>query len=601
MSTFSILTRQCLELSEICPKCKWNCDHYQSNGFCRCSPYGKRDCDISREQCWADTVINIDLPPNPRLSEVNIIIDGDNFSQRIIVVLIDYFIKQGCKTVAMVISPSKYIGIISGSYGDQVKSDFIRLIEGGHVLVISAANSMYYDHTGGCEDAVVLHIGMYHRAIVLSNDTFKPKIGEEHEFIPNTSLHITETKISDYEISLTFTNPSNLTQPGPDVLNYVIDNVLAQNTPNDPICTSSCIEAHIPEILKRHRIYNLNKHLDRCDRVVYEHYSKLEKYSQKLNTFTNQIDKAPINDMELIETLNERKQQVIENTEEYKDKIASLLEQNEKFREEIIQQLTISGNIDHFKPVSIRSGLPYYIFGSENSHDNDILVLLKDYQKPATYVECQKLMNKFTYEFQDLHCFESDKPININLAVLTDGIITWVLKGNPDEANNGILRTYHLHKQYHSLEIQRLVPRDIEKKIIRATRSILSQLTKSERRHNIKNALKANQLYSRLDALKPICFQELNFKQSEKDLTEIVKLIAFQLGQTMALVKENIELYTKIQVAEYDPRLKQYLMRESGCNLEILTQVKNEYVAMIEHMFVQQPELRTKAEVLVTD
>ncbi|CAF3246942.1 unnamed protein product [Rotaria sp. Silwood2] len=349
MSTFSILTRQCLELSEICPKCKWNCDHYQSNGFCRCSPYGKRDCDISREYCWADIVIHIDFPSNPRLSEVNIIIDGDNFSQRVIVVLIDYFIHQGCKTVGMVISPSKYIGIISGSYGDQIKLEFIRLIEGGHVLVISAANSMYYDHTGGCEDAVVLHIGMYHRAIVLSNDMFKPKIGEEHELIPNTILHIAEIKISDYEILLTFTTSSNLTQAGPDVINYVIDNVLAQNTPTDPICTSSAIEPHIPEILKRHRIYNLNKHLDRCDRVLYEHYSKLEKYSQQLNTFTRQLEKAPINDMELIETLNVRKQQVIENREAYKDKIASLLEQNIKFREEMVQQLTILGQLKLFQ------------------------------------------------------------------------------------------------------------------------------------------------------------------------------------------------------------------------------------------------------------
>ena len=207
----------------------------------------------------------------------------------------------------------------------------------------------------------------------------------------------------------------------------------------------------------------------------------------------------------------------------------------------------------------------------------------------------------FIYEFQDLHCFASDKSVNVNLAILSDGIITWVLKGIADETNNSVFHTYHLHKQHHSLAIQRLAPRDTEKKIIRATRAILSQLTKSERRHNIKNALKANQLYIRLDALKPICFQTLDFKQVEEDVTEMVKLIAFQLGQTMALVKENKELYTKIQVAEYDPRLTQYLMRETGCQLGMLTQVKNEYITMIEDLFVQQPELRTRAEVLVTD
>lgn len=205
------------------------------------------------------------------------------------------------------------------------------------------------------------------------------------------------------------------------------------------------------------------------------------------------------------------------------------------------------------------------------------------------------------YEFEDLNCLPGDKPVNINLAVLTEGAITWVMKGIPDETNNSIFLTYHLHKQHHPLGIERLVPRDTEKKILRATRAILSQLTKSERRHNIKNALKANQLSLRLDALKLITFQELNFKQAEKDVIEIVKLIAFQLGQTMALVNDNRELYTKTQVAEYDPRLRSYLMREPGCSLEMLTQVKNEYVAMIENMFAQQPELRTKAEVLVTD
>lgn len=211
------------------------------------------------------------------------------------------------------------------------------------------------------------------------------------------------------------------------------------------------------------------------------------------------------------------------------------------------------------------------------------------------------MINKFNYEFQDLQCFPIDKSVNINLAILSDGIVAWVLKGIPDETNNSVFCTYHLHRQYHPFEIQRLVPRNIENKIIRATRVILSQLTKSERRHNVKNALKANQLFIRLDALKPICFQKLDLKQSEEDLTEIVKMIAFQLGQTIALVKENRELYTKTQVAEYEPRLKQYLMREMGCNLEILTQVKNEYVAMVEQMFVQQPELRIKAEVLITD
>ena len=204
------------------------------------------------------------------------------------------------------------------------------------------------------------------------------------------------------------------------------------------------------------------------------------------------------------------------------------------------------------------------------------MVVLQDYQKPSTFVECQKLIKKFIYEFQDLNYLSTDKHVNVNLAILNDGVITWVLKGIPDETNNSVFCTYHLHEQYHPLEIKRLTLRDLEKKILRATRAILSQLTKSERRHNIKNALKLNQLYIRLDALKLINFEQLDFKQSKKDLTDTLKLIAFQLGQTMALAKENRELYTKDQVIQYDPRLRQYLMRAMDCSLEKLTQVKNE-------------------------
>jgi hypothetical protein len=45
-------------------------------------------------------------------------------------------------------------------------------------------------------------------------------------------------------------------------------------------------------------------------------------------------------------------------------------------------------------------------------------------------------------------------------------------------------------------------------------------------------------------------------------LIETYKFLAFQLGQTLALLKDDVELFTKNATGEYYPQLNAYLQRE---------------------------------------
>ncbi|CAF1038760.1 unnamed protein product [Didymodactylos carnosus] len=503
-------------------------------------------------------------------------------------------------SVVVVISPSKYISIVTHRYGSDIYRDFIRLIHSGHILLV--ADSIHYKGGLGCEDAVVLHLGMYHNAVVISNDTFKPKIGEEHEYynnISNSILFVNEKQICDNEIILNFVADG---KSGADALKYVVDQAMELTKNNvDPICLNCNTEDFIPEIIRRHRIFNVNKHLERCDRVVFDHHCKLDKYANQMNMVCKQIEsesnRVPIDDSLLL-VLNTKKQDLIERIHDYNQKAVTFLEKNMMFRQELNEQLTALGNITTLQPVSIASKIPFHVFGSENSLDTDVVILLEDYQKPVKFIDCQKLCSKLKYELEDLNYF--DREPNVNLAVVSDeGTVKWVLKGISDETNNAVYQTYHFHKQYYPLMIKQNVQRNVESKILRAVRAILSQLSKSEKRHNIKNALKINQLCVRLEILRTLVFETLNFKtNNEKILTDTVKLIAFQLGQTMALIQHK-ELYTKNDVIRFDCRLRPYLMREK-CGLELLTVVKNEFIDMIELMFIDRPYFKTSAEILNT-
>ena len=188
-----------------------------------------------------------------------------------------------------------------------------------------------------------------------------------------------------------------------------------------------------------------------------------------------------------------------------------------------------------------------YIYGSKDSLDIDSLYVVD--KLPDTIAECK--------DFCLIHKGENENP---NLATIENGIINKCFKGTIDELNNAVHHTYKLHNQDYPLLIERTVSRDIYLKVIRAIRVILSHFSKSILRKEIKLALKGN-IDDRMNALKSISelnnneidFDTLNPNMSGRD---VKKLVAFQIGQTTALLKGE-ELFTKKEVSEYYPVLGQ--------------------------------------------
>lgn len=184
------------------------------------------------------------------------------------------------------------------------------------------------------------------------------------------------------------------------------------------------------------------------------------------------------------------------------------------------------------------------------------------------------------FDIQIQEILKTDKEINSNLAVLKNGVIVHTHKGTEDEVNGALFETYDLHTQAHPNQILRTIPRDIQLKIIRTARVLLSMISRTGHRPVVKPALKLN-LKHKIEIIDSIDYSlitELG-KKNEK-FEDYVKVIAFQLGQTLSLMEAH-NLYTKEDIAEKYPDLEPHLMRNSDADLSVL-EYKNIYIKEVK-------------------
>lgn len=176
-----------------------------------------------------------------------------------------------------------------------------------------------------------------------------------------------------------------------------------------------------------------------------------------------------------------------------------------------------------------------YIHGSENSLDTDVMYVVDELPS-----------------LQECKTFCSDKVENRNLIVIEDGIVTKCYKGTPDECNNSLFATYKLHHQSDELLVTRTVDRDKRLKTIRALRGILSHLSRTSYRPQIKEALRSEDWDFRVDVLRSIDLTTIDFDSIQNNMSgaDIKKLIAFQIVQTVALWS-GVEIYTKNEACSY--------------------------------------------------
>lgn len=212
-----------------------------------------------------------------------------------------------------------------------------------------------------------------------------------------------------------------------------------------------------------------------------------------------------------------------------------------------------------------------YIHGSQDSLDVDVYYV---FDKMPSFKECREFCS-------------ADMSENRNIICITDGVVSEVFIGTVDEVNNGLIDTYSLHQQDYPLIVTKRLERNVILKQIRATRGILSILSRTQYRTMIKDALKHNWL-NRLDCLGHIRLTEVDFDALGKRMCkeDMLKVIAFQIGQGMALF-DGCELYTKQSVAEYYPQLYAFLYRQD-CDLQVLDDMLRQYlIRLLQIEFVE--------------
>lgn len=210
--------------------------------------------------------------------------------------------------------------------------------------------------------------------------------------------------------------------------------------------------------------------------------------------------------------------------------------------------------------------MEYQIFGSRSSIDIDVMVFLDEL--PKTIMECHTLikeLNKSLFDNSTSHYFKSNKTVNANLAILENGVLKEVFKGTVDECNNSLFLTYDLHLQDYPNQIINLVERDVDLKLIRFTRFLLSFISRNEFfRFEIKLALMSGDIRIRLKVLEKftniVFLSDAELIQKKLTWSDFAKVVAFQLGQTHALLNGK-ELYTKEDISDCYPTLEPYLMR----------------------------------------
>lgn len=207
------------------------------------------------------------------------------------------------------------------------------------------------------------------------------------------------------------------------------------------------------------------------------------------------------------------------------------------------------------------------IHGSENSLDIDAYILVdKKYEnQPA-----KELCNQF-------------KELNANLIQVENGKVVWCYKGTVDECNNSILETYHLHEQEIENPITQKVERNYGLKMLRTIRGLLSYCSRTQWREQVKKALQSGNLEQKIEVLKMLDLRQIeNFDKNTK--IEAYKFLAFQMGQTLALLQDNVELFTKNKVAQYYPELIDYLNRRES-SADNLYHFWNRFVGFVDNNY----------------
>ena len=217
--------------------------------------------------------------------------------------------------------------------------------------------------------------------------------------------------------------------------------------------------------------------------------------------------------------------------------------------------------------------ITYQYFGSGDSVDVDVVFFV---DALGSVQENLEVANQLGQALKMEQQFEAK--VNPNLAVVQGGKIVQVYKGTVDELNNALFHTYEHHRQPFPLQIDQLLPRDQELKLLKTLHKTLSFFTRTGYRKEIKAALRGG-FSKQLAFLKAVDITGIPIK--EESQADIWKVIMFSMAQVMAL-EEGLELYTKRGIIESFPFLEGIMKRSPPLDKEAVTRMLQLFIAFAE-------------------
>jgi len=219
----------------------------------------------------------------------------------------------------------------------------------------------------------------------------------------------------------------------------------------------------------------------------------------------------------------------------------------------------------------------YYFYGSEDSIDTDVFIVVDEIPKNIeTAIQYMKQLKK-----------DFDLDWNFNMIVVEDGVVINNIpsKGSKFSLNNSLFETYKYHDQKYPNPIKRKLDSNLLLNVYKCVRNILTQCTRvSKEYRGFINPLKGIHPWeNKLIALERLDFCEIdNFNQLYQNDIETWKSISFYLGQSLSLL-DGIEIYTKKELLEHHSYFEQFILRKEITLLDkkILQAKKNEYMKRI--------------------
>lgn len=212
------------------------------------------------------------------------------------------------------------------------------------------------------------------------------------------------------------------------------------------------------------------------------------------------------------------------------------------------------------------TNIKYYRFGSKNSHDKDYLVDHPKATGKENDIELIKELKLTNPEMLDW---------DINIIKISDKKVVFSIpsKGNIDAVHNSLLHTYSFHDQFFDCPISTPVERDKLSAINKCIDYILTFHKKTDPEFYqsfTRPALKTNLLKEKIEVLKEIDFNKQKLHDNENRKIDSLKKISFYIAQTISLINNNLEIYTKDDLLLQYPKLHNIIQRNPESSYDIL-------------------------------